>query len=334
MERTGQGRMRRRELLLATTAAALASAAPRWHPAFAQAPRVARLGVLIGGVPDPGPFLRFFREGLQAHGYVEGKNIVLELRSAEGRAERLPALAAELVRLKPDLIVCYQTPTVRAAKEATREIPIVMASAGDPVATGLVASLARPGGNITGMGTATAEAAGKCLQLIRDVLPTTRRVSALVNGSDPLFAKAFFERIETAGAALGVDVRRTLAESPQHLEAAFAILAKDPVDALISQPSLGTKRVADIALTQRLPAVSPNRPFALAGGLMSYSANQAQMFREAAIFVDKILKGAKPADLPVQQPTTFDFVVNLKTASALGITVPPALLFSADEVIE
>ncbi len=293
----------------------------------------ARLGILVGGIPNPGPFLKNFREGLQALGYDEGRNIRLEIRSAEGRGERLPALAAELVRLNVDIIVTYQTPTAQAAKDATSEIPIVMASAGDPVGTGLVASLARPGGNITGMATATAEAGGKCVQLLRELSPAARRVAALCNELDP-FSAPFLEQVQQAATLSGIAAVPVFSRGPADLERAFAAIAGHAADLAVMQPSLGTTRVAELAVAQRLPAASPTRAFALAGGLISYSGNQAQIFRDSATYVDRILKGARAADLPVQLPTTFDLVVNLRTAKALGVEVPSTLLWTADEVIE
>jgi putative tryptophan/tyrosine transport system substrate-binding protein len=255
------------------------------------------------------------------------------VRSAEGQINRLPELAAELVRLKVDVIVTWFTPTALAARRATREIPIVMAETGDPIGTGLVASLPRPGGNVTGLASVAAELAGKSVQLIRDMLPSVRRVTALANATDP-FSKPFLEQIQLGGEVTGTTINPVRISSSDEFEAAFAAMEKDRPDAVIVQPSLPGKRAAELALKHRVPAVSVGRWFAEEGGLMSYSAKLVDLFRKAAVYVDKILKGARPADLPVEQPTIFELVINMKTAKALGIDVPPALLARADEVIE
>src|SRR5262249_25735638 len=226
-------------------------------------------------------------------------------------------------------IVTWFTPTAVAAKQATREIPIVMAETGDPIGTGLVMSLPRPGGNVTGIASVTAELAGKSVQLIRDMLPSARRVTALANATDP-----FREQIELGGEATGTAINPIRISNNEEFESAFAAMERDRPDAIIVQPSLPTKRAAELALQHRVPAVSVPRWFADQGGLMSYSAIYADLFRKAAVYVDKILKGAQPSDLPVEQPTRFQLVINMKTANALGITVPPTLLARADEVIE
>ncbi|MBM3536372.1 MAG: hypothetical protein FJX55_00880 [Alphaproteobacteria bacterium] len=291
----------------------------------------ARIGVLVGPTTTLDPFLKDFRERLLALGYVEGRTFNLEIRVSEGRVERSPLLAAELVREKVDVIVALQTPNAEAAKSATSAIPIVMI-AGDPVGTGLIANLARPGGNITGISTATAEASGKCVQFLREMLPALKRVAAVCNSLDP-FSKPFLEQIQQAGAALGVAAVPLFYKGPGGFEAAFA---SEPAvfDAAVIQPSLGATIPAEFAVVRRIPSASPNRVFALAGGLLSYSGNQAQMFRDAADYVDKILKGTRPADLPVQQPTVFDLVVNKRAAAALGLSIPPSLLATADEIVE
>jgi putative tryptophan/tyrosine transport system substrate-binding protein len=309
-------------------------AAAAWPLASAaQQPKVPTIGALVIGNTDPEEFWRVFRQGLRDLGYVEGQNIRFEFRSAEGQANRVPELAAELVRLKVDVIVTWFTPTTQAAKQATREIPIVMADAGDPVGTGLVASLARPGGNVTGIAGITAELSGKCIELIRDILPAARRVTALANATDP-FSKPFLEQVRLAGKATGTMINPVRITSREEFEGAFAAMEKERPDAVIVQPSLPSKRAAELALKHHVPAVSVPRWFAEEGGLMSYSARFADLYREAAVYVDKILKGAQPADLPVEQPTTFELVINLKTAKALDLTVPPAFLARADEVIE
>src|SRR3954449_5195870 len=265
-------------------------------------------------------------------GYIEKQNIRFEFRSAEGQIDRLPELAAELVRLKVDVIVTWFTPTAVAARQETREIPIVMAETGDPIGTGLVMSLPRPGGNVTGIASVTAELSGKCVQLIRDMLPSARRVTALANATDP-FSKPFLEQIQLGGEATGTAIQIRISNN-EEFESAFTAMERDRPDAIIVQPSLPSKRAAELALQHRVPAVSVPRWFADEGGLMSYSAIYADLFRKAAVYVDKILKGAQPADLPVEQPTRFQLVINMKTAKALGITVPPTLLARADEVIE
>jgi putative ABC transport system substrate-binding protein len=283
-------------------------------------------------VPDPNEFLRAFREGLRETGYSEGQNIQLYIRSAEGKAERLPELAAELVRQKVDVIVGFQTPTVQAAKQSTTEIPIVM-DAGDPVGMGLVASLARPGGNITGMSAMTAELAPKALEFLQQIVPSFRRLGVFLNATDP-FRKPFLEQNQLGVGRLGLELQATFVNGPGELNSAFETAAREGVDAVMIQPSLNGARAAELALAHHLPAASMTRVFVEAGGLMSYSANYAELWREMAVYVAKILKGARPADLPVAQPTKFELVVNLKTAAALGITVPPSILARADEVIE
>jgi len=322
--------MRRRKFIALLGGAA----AMRALAAQAQQPKMPTIGALVIGNINPEQFWREFRQGLRDLGYVEGQNIRFEFRSAEGHLERLPELAAELVRLKVDIIVTWFTPTALAAKQATDKIPIVMAETGDPIGTGLVASLPRPGGNVTGIASATAELAGKSVQLIRDMLPSARRVTALANATDP-FSKPFLEQIKLGGEATGTTIDTVSISNSEELEIAFASMEQDRPDAVIVQPSLPSKRAAELALKHRVPAVSVPRWFAEEqGGLMSYSARYVDLFRKAAVYVDKILKGAQPADLPVEQPTKFEFILNLKTAKALGIEVPATLLARADAVIE
>jgi putative ABC transport system substrate-binding protein len=266
-------------------------------------------------------------------GYIEGQNIRFEFRSDEGKISRLPELAAELVRLKVDIIVTWFTPAARAAKQATREIPVVIALAGNPVENGLVESLARPGGNVTGMSIVGAELASKGVELIRELLPSARRVAALANAPDP-FSGPFLEQIRLGGQATGVTIDAVMIGGAEELEASFTAMEQKRPDAIIVQASLPAKRVAELALRYRIPTVGIIRAFVEEGGLMTYSAAEADLYRHAAMYVDKILKGAKPADLPVEQPTKFELIINLKTAKALGLTVPPSLLGRADEVIE
>lgn len=321
--------MRRREFITLLVAAAVS-----WPlAARAQQARVPTIGVLLTGSEDPEVFLRGFRESLKEFGYIEGQNIRLEVRTGEGRASLLPERAAELVRLQVDLIVTSQTPTVMAAKQATSDIPIIMAAAGDPVATGLIESLARPGGNITGISAATAELAGKSLELIREVIPSARRVAVLANEVDP-FTQAFLQQLAQGARALGIEVVPVMTRPAAPLGAAFEAMTIKQVDALVVQGTVLSKEVFDLAIKHRLPSFGSNRQVARSGGLMSYSANASEVHREAAGYVDKILKGRKPADLPVSLPTRFELIVNLKTAKALGMVISPTLLNRADEVIE
>src|SRR5260221_1993173 len=298
-----------------------------------QQPKVPTIGVLVIGNISPEEFWREFRQGLRDLGYIEGQNIRFEFRSAEGQIDRLPELAAELVRLKVDVIVTWFTPTAVAAKQATREIPIVMAETGDPIGTGLVMSLPRPGGNVTGIASVTAELAGKSVQLIRDMLPSARRVTALANATDP-FSKPFLEQIQLGGEATGTAINPIRISNNEEFESAFAAMERDRPDAIIVQPSLPSKRAAELALQHRVPAVSVPRWFADEGGLMSYSAIYADLFRKAAVYGDKILKGTQTAELPVEQANRFQIVIHMKNAKAPGNTVPTTLLARADEVIE
>jgi putative tryptophan/tyrosine transport system substrate-binding protein len=295
--------------------------------------RVPTVGVLAVGSPGVADFWRLFREAMQDLGYIEGQTIRYDFRSDEGQVGRLPELATELVRLKVDLIVTWFTPAAQAAKQATREIPIVMALAGNPVETGLVESLARPGGNITGMAGVGAELAGKSVQLIRDMLPDAHRVVALANAPDP-FSKPFVEHIRLGAAATGTTIDPIMIHSVAELEAAFQAMEADRPDAIIVQPSLPTKRVAELAIKYRIPTVSIIGGFATDGGLMAYQTAEIDLYRQSASYVDKVLKGVKPADLPIQQPTKFELIINMKTANAIGLTVPPAFLARANEVIE
>jgi ABC-type uncharacterized transport system substrate-binding protein len=321
--------MRRREFI-----AALGSAAAWPVVARAQQRKMPTIGVLVvGGSSGSEQFWRLFRDVMRELGYVEGQSIRYEFRSDQGQVSRLPELAAELVRLNVDLIVTWFTPAAQAAKRATREIPIVMALAGNPVETGLIESLDRPGGNITGMAGVTAELAGKSVELLREMLPAARRVVALANAPDP-FSKPFVEQIRHGGIATGTTIDAKMIRGAEELEAAFREMEKTPPDAIIVQPSLPSKHTAELAVRYRIPAVSLLRGFVEEGGLMSYAAAEADMYRRAAAYVDKILKGAKPADLPVEQPTKFELIVNMKTANALSLTVPAAFLARADEVIE
>jgi putative ABC transport system substrate-binding protein len=277
------------------------------------------------------------RVGLRDLGYVEGKNLAIEFRWAEGEYERLPELAAELVRLKVDVIVTHTGPGIRAAKAATTTIPIVMGTSGDPVGMGLIASLARPGGNITGMAGFSPEATVKRLELLKDALPRTRHVALLWNSDNPDSIKRNLPGMEVAAASLKLELHQFEAQGPGEFDSAFAAMAKKRVDAVVMGEDAvligNAGAIAKLAARMRLPLVGPIE-FAQAGGLLAYGANRRELFRRAATFVDKILKGAKPGDLPVEQATRFETVVNLKTARALGITIPPSLLLRVDRVIE
>ena len=297
--------------------------------------KTARIGLLFF---VPTPLLdEAFRQGLRELGYIEGQNIAIEYRSAEGKSERLPGLAAELVRLKVDVIVAASPPATEAAKRATSTIPIVFAVSGDPVAEGLVTSLARPGGNITGLATISPELVGKQLEMLKGVAPKVTRVAVLQNPSTGLQPVAL-RQAEDAARALGVQLQILEARTPSEIDAAFAAMSSQRAGGVLvlRDAMFRAQRAQIVALAakSRLPAVYGFREQAEAGGLMAYGASVPQLFRRAATYVDKILKGAKPANLPVEQPTKFELVINLKTAKALGLTIPPSLLGQADQVIQ
>jgi putative ABC transport system substrate-binding protein len=278
------------------------------------------------------------RQGLREHGYVEGQNIIIEYRFSEDRNDRLPALAAELVAMKVRLIVASGTPASFAAKEATSTIPIVMGGiAADPVATGLIASLARPGGNITGMTMMSPQLAGKRLELLKRVVPRLARVAVFWNPPNPAYGPILKE-LEAAAPALGLTLHRLEVRVPADFEGAFEAAVRQRAGALVAPGDpLVTNRprmVADIALKHRMPTVMDNKEFVEAGGLLSLGLDLVDSYRRAATHVDKILKGANPAELPMEQPSTFDLAVNLKTAQVLGLTIPPAVLLQATHVIE
>jgi ABC-type uncharacterized transport system substrate-binding protein len=388
--------MRRREFITLLGGAAVA-----WPLAARAQPKMARIGALYIGLADAESFKKELQDGLHELGYKEGESITFEFRSAEGKLDRLPELASELVRLKVDVIVALYVPSALAAKQATREIPIVIVAA-DPVETGIVASLARPGGNVTGVSLMSAVMIGKCVELFRDMLATTRQIAVLTNSADPLFANLALNEAERAGSITGIEIQPIMVRGPdEELDTAFAAMTRGQADAVVIQGSLSTKRVADLALERRLPAASttrafvdagglkvspvnvrdageieraiaafarvPNgglivtgsglavihldlvvaaaarhklpavyfeRSFASGGGLISYGPDIIDQYRRAASYVDRILKGEKPADLPVQAPTKYELVINLKTAKSLGLEVPATLLARADEVIE
>src|SRR5713226_7887729 len=303
--------------------------------------KVARIGFLALN-PGASPHLReAFLQGLRDLGYVEGRNVVIEYRSAEGKLERLSALAAELVALKVDVIVTGGgTPTALAAKQATRTLPIVFASAADPVTDGLVTSLARPGGNVTGSSYLAPELVGKCLEQLKQAVPGVSRVAVLwqPGAAGERTEKEMLKGAEVAARALGVRLQFVEARGPADFDRAFSDMTRARAGALTVLPGnmffSERRRLVDLAAKNRLPAVYRLREFVDAGGLMSYGPDFADMFQRAATYVDKILKGAKPADLPVEQPTKFELVINLKAAKALGLTIPPSVLRRADEVVE
>jgi putative ABC transport system substrate-binding protein len=286
---------------------------------------------------EPHPFANAFRRGLQPTGYVEGENIAIEWRYTEGKSDRAAALARELVQLDVDVIVAHFTPTVRAAMVATQTIPIVMAPAGAPVQSGFVDSLAHPGGNVTGLSGMDAELGGKRLQLLREVIPNLARVAVLASSvsTDP-FSRPFVDDMQAAATIAGIRLVPVLINGPNDFENAFAAIAKAEAQAVIVQGLFDPHRVIILKLgaKYRLPVMGPSRDTAAAGGLLSYVAKYLALYERAALYTGKILKGAKPADLPVEQPTTFELVVNLRTASTLGLTASPLLLAQADEVIE
>jgi putative ABC transport system substrate-binding protein len=305
--------------------------------AAAQAGKVPRVGVLAAAFSPASLEREAFRQGLRDIGYVEGENIAIEWRSAYGRYDRLPGLATELVRLKVDVIVTESTVAARVAKHATTTIPIVMAIAADPVGNGLVASLARPGGNITGMTIMSEELAAKRLQLLKEADPKVSRVAVLYQPAT-LLRKTTLRALEVAAPSLRVQLQPIEVRGSDELEPVFSAMNRSRADALfvVDDPMFFTHRMRllELATQNRLPAIYSNRVFVDAGGLMSYGVNFAHMFRNAATWVDKILKGAKPGDLPVEQPTVYQLVINMKTAKALGLTIPQSLLVRADEVIK
>jgi putative ABC transport system substrate-binding protein len=303
-----------------------------------QPTKIPRIGFLAATSPSAiSTRIEAFRQGLGELGYVEGKNIVIEYRYAEGNLDRLPALAAELVRLNVDVIVTGGAANTRAAKEATKIIPIVMALDNDPVAGGFVASLARPGGNITGLSTFAPEISGKQLELLKEIVPKLSRLAVLGNSTTPVNAQALRE-IELPAGPFRVKLQYLDIRDPKDIETAFRAASKGRAEALLVLASplfvLQRTQLTDLALKNRLPAIYDRREFVDDGGLMSYGTNFADMSRRAATYVDKILKGAKPADIPVEQPKKFEFIINLKAAKQIGLTIPPNVLARADKVIK
>jgi ABC-type uncharacterized transport system substrate-binding protein len=306
--------------------------------AEAQQPtKIPRIGFLITSSPSTiAPRIDAFRQGLRELGYVEGKNIVIERRHADGKSDRLPALAVELVNLKVDVIVTSGPTATRPAKEATSSIPIVMTFDDDPVGSGFVASLARPGGNITGLSTLSPEISGKQLELLKEIVPRLGRVAVIGTSTRQGTAQTLKE-MELAAGAFGAKLQYLDIQSPKDIETAFRVASKERADAVLvlQSPVLYSQRaqIADLALKSRLPAISSRREFVEDGGLMSYGVSTFDLDRRAAAYVDKILKGAKPAEIPVEQPKKFEFIINLKAAKEIGLTIPPNVLARADKVI-
>jgi len=321
--------MKRREFITLLGAAAAWPLAAR-----AQQSKVARIGALYIGTADADSFKTELREGLSELGYVEGQNIAFEFRSAEGKLDRLPQLAAELVRLKVDVIVALYVPPSLAAKHATHEIPIVVI-VGDPVENGIVPSLANPGGNITGVSHMASASAGKCVELLRDMLPSARRVGVLGHATNPVFAKSMLDEVLLAGGPTGMEIRPVvMVRGPDEFESAFTTMVREQVDAVVVQGSLATKPLTDMAIKFRLPTASSARAFVDIGGLMSFGADGPATFRHGAKFVQRILQGKLPKDLPIEQPTKFELAINLKTAKTIGLKIPETFLLRADAVLE
>jgi putative ABC transport system substrate-binding protein len=304
-----------------------------------QAGKVYRIGILanVARTSEGGDLWGAFVDGLRELGYVEGRNVTIEERSCEGRYELLPALAGELVRLRVDVIVVPAGENARAAQQATRTIPIVAASLGSPVESRLVASFAHPGGNITGLSFAAPELVGKQIELLKEMLPSISQVAILANATNPIHA-TWLREAKAATRSIRLHLRAVEARKAGELASAFAVMARGHANALLVLPDgmflLNRPNIAELAAKYRIPAMYGLREHVDAGGLVFYGASLRDSFRRAAAYVDKILKGANPADLPVEQPTKFELVINLKTAKALGLTIPPSLLQRADQVIE
>jgi putative tryptophan/tyrosine transport system substrate-binding protein len=312
------------------------------HLAEAQQPGIVHRIGFVSARADPTPTTPdssadALRQGLRNLGYIEGKNIVVEYRYFEGKVDRIPSLVAELLPLKLDVLVSVNTLAIRAFKQATKTLPIVIVINDDPVTTGIVDSLARPGGNVTGLTRLTRELSGKRLELLKEAVPKVSRVGVLDDASTDIGAS--FQDFEPAARALNIQLQSLEVRAPKpDLDGAFQAAAKGRVNALITVRTAllinYRKQIADLAIKNRLPSIQEGNDFVEAGGLMSYSASDTEVFRRAAYYVDRILKGAKPADLPVEQPTKFELVINLKTAKQIGLTIPPNVLVRADKVIK
>jgi len=303
-----------------------------------QAKKTPRIGYLSSRTPSgDSARIEAFRQGLRDLGYLQGKNIAIEYRYAEGKIDRLPGMARELVRLKVDVIVVDGATATRAAKDATKVIPIVMSNSSDPVVLGFVASLARPGGNITGLTNLAPEIGGKRLELLKEIVPRVSRVAVLADPSTQAYGPQMKE-VEVAARGLGLQLQPVEVRGPNDLANAFSAMTTGRAGALIAlnQPTLNVhrERIVELAVKSRLPAIYGGREWAEAGGLVAYGPDQASLFKRAATYVDKILKGAMPAELPVEQPMKFELVINLKTAKQIGLTIPPNVLARADKVIK
>ena len=323
----------RRQILAALSLSMLSAALP----SLAQQPaKVAKIGFLASfSSGQLASRLPAFQQGLRALGYVEGKNIFIAYRYADGKLERLPDLAAELVSLDVDILFVQGSPAALAAKNATKIIPIVIGNASDPVGIGLIASLARPGGNITGMSDFNVEVVTKRFELLKEVVPSASRIAVLsnpANSTNPIQ----LQQIRTVASALGVTLLSLEARTPDDIDHAFAVIKPAKALLVFGDPMLGThqRQIIELAARGRLPAIYADEQAVDAGGLMSYAVNFGDLYRRAAVYIDKILKGAKPGDLPVEQPTTFQLAINMKTAKALGIKFPQSILLRADKVIE
>ena len=322
--------MRRRHFIRVIAGSAVA-----WPSiARAQQTKLARIGVLYIGTADAESLKQELREGLRELGYVDGNNISFEYRSAEGKLDLLPELAAELVRLKVDVIVALYVPPSLAAKQATQTIPIVVI-VGDPVETGIVPSLAHPGGNITGVSLMASALGGKSVELFRDMMPSARRVGVLGHATNPVFAKSMLNEVLAAGRTTDTQIEPVVMVSgPEEADRAFATMASQRADAVVVQGSLAVKVVTDMAIKHRLPTASTARAFVDIGGLMSFGADGPTAFRHGAKFVQRILQGKQPKDIPIEQPTKFELAINLNTAKAIGLTIPETFLRRVDVLIE
>jgi ABC-type uncharacterized transport system substrate-binding protein len=325
--------MERRAVISGITVSLLAAPCAAEAQPTAQA---LRIGFLWGGTPNPS-LIREFEDALRELGWVSGRNITIEHRAAEGRSERLPQFAAELVQARVSVILTSQSPATQAAKKASGTIPIVMLGNGDPVRYGLVTNLARPEGHVTGLSFLVNEVSIKLIELLKEAVPKTERMAVFVNQTNPGAAPLLGD-LTSAAPRLGIKVRPVETNTIDELNRALAALSSEPVNAVFLVPDAfifsQRQRIIEFARVRRWPAVGPTRAYVDAGGLMSYAPHAAALFRQAAVYADKLLRGAKPADLPVEQPSKFELVINLKTAKALGLTIPPSLLLRADQVIE
>jgi putative ABC transport system substrate-binding protein len=299
-------------------------------------PQLVRVGFLSASLPAADQMRPGLVDGLRQHGYAEGQNLVLETRYAEGRFERLPDLAAELVRLRCDVIVAAVTQASLAARDATATIPIVMIGVADPVAAGLVASLAHPGSNVTGTSGATTQVVGKQLELLKETFPDVARVAVLWNPANPVYQALQLREAAIAARTLRIELQLFEARTPSDLERSLASIATRRPLLLMGDPLFNAhrRRITELATARRVPIVTSLREYAEAGALLTYGSNFTDLARRSAVYVDRILKGAKPADLPVEEPTRFELVINRKTAKALGLTIPPSLLLRADQFVD